>query len=233
MSKLLKTKLTAHLPDLVVALDATPPTEREIESVRASVRAERDRLKQVEKHATVFLCILIAVFFVIVAFTGILVGAGAVAVVVICAAACVAVSAVGCGAVACAFLCALGIASVLASGQVGEVGAAVFAVVVACVSVSAGSAGWAAYYLQNQRDQLTTFEQSLETAVEEACIQILAWQKDPVIAAYCAKVVAERQFIAAEVETMRVWVDAAEQRKAVAEKQAKVDEACRALYRTA
>ena len=88
-------------------------------------------------------------------------------------------------------------------------------------------------YMQKQRGQLTTFEQSLETAVKEACTQILAWQKDPVIAAYCAKVVAERQFITAEVEAMRVWVEAAEQRKAVAEKQANVDEACRALYRTA
>ena len=50
MPKRLKRKLTAQLPELAIALDtAPPPTEREIEAARVAVRAERDRLKQVEQ----------------------------------------------------------------------------------------------------------------------------------------------------------------------------------------
>ena len=231
MSKLLKRKLTAQLPELAIALDtAPPPTEREIEAARVAVHAERDRLKQVEKRAVVISCVLIAVAFVV---TFMLIPAGQIA-----------------GAFAFAFTFAVVGGSAVVGAVVGAIAFTFAGVVVVAVSVAGGGAGVGAIagaivgaiagaaavavdYLQKQYNRLYTFEQSLETAIKEACIQILAWQKDPVIAAYCAKVVAERQFITAEVEAMRVWVEAAEQRKAVAEKQAKVDEACRALYRTA
>ena len=248
---LLKQELTAQLPELAIALDtAPPPAEREIEAARDAVRAERDRLKQVEKRAYVIFCVLIAVTFVV---TLITIPVGEISVAIVFAvffAVAIVFAVVFAVFFAVAIVFAVVFAGAIAFSEAGA-GAGAGAIAFSEAGAGAGAVAGAiaivfvvafaiaivvvvvGNYLQKQYNRLNKFEQSLELAAREACVCILAWREDSVIASYCTKVVAERQFIAAEVEAMRVWVETAEQRKAVAEKQAKVDEACRALYNAA
>jgi hypothetical protein len=105
------------------------------------------------------------------------------------------------------------------------------ALLFACLGISV-MAGKQADYLRAGEQRLDALDGGFVPAEKEMCVSILGWRDYPVIDIYCARVVAERPFMAMEVEAMRAWVEGAVVRKAEAARQAEADEACLALYGT-
>lgn len=228
MFERIKRALTAQLPEISVVLDAAPPAESEIEATRAAVRAERVRLKRSVCLTGVSSCVTAFLVFCAVTlldynvpdidpsiyFIGALAGALA------WAGAFDGVFAFLSGAFAFAFAGGVLAFAGASAGALAFVLAGALIFVFGCIC------------LVEQFDRLEKFELSLAPAPKDACLEILAWKEDSVIASYCEKVVAERQFIVLEVEAMRAWIVGAEQRKAIEARQAEVENACRMLYGT-